>query len=288
MENGIFRSPLAVHGRRFFMKKMMRLLGIMIIIMAFLVGCGANNASQSNSNSENTEQEISKEELPQVEDKTDNSQNSTTEKAASPTDEVAGKEEPQKPTDTKEAVVTKQQSESQVKKQQKAVTNPKNDTPKQANETADKPQEKEQTKQVATNNPSNVPTTSQKVEQESKPNTPITEATIAIRADAETGVILKATKVSINEGDTVLDVLKKVTKQNRIQMEYRGTSATAYIEGIQNLYEFDKGPKSGWMYSVNGAFMKKGAGTTEVKPGDKIEWAYTLDLGKDLGATVNE
>lgn len=288
MENGIFRSPLAVHGRRFFMKKMMRLLGIMIIIMAFLVGCGANNASQSNSNSENTEQELSKEELPQVEDKTDNSQNSTAEKAALPTDEVAGKEEPQKPTDTKEAVVTKQQSESQVKKQQKAVTNPKNDTSKQANETADKPQEKEQTKQVATNNPSNVPTTSQKVEQESKSNTPITEATIAIRADAETGVILKATKVSINEGDTVLDVLKKVTKQNRIQMEYRGTSATAYIEGIQNLYEFDKGPKSGWMYSVNGAFMKKGAGTTEVKPGDKIEWAYTLDLGKDLGATVNE
>ena len=273
------------------MKQIIRILAMMLIITAFLVGCGANNASQSNSNSENTEQELSKEDLLQVEGKTDNSQNSTAEKAASPTDEAAGKEEPQKPTDTKEAVVTKQQSEPQVKKQQEAVTNPKNDTPKQANETADKPQEKEQTKQVATNNPnnpSNVPTTSQKVEQESKPNTPITEATIAIRADAETGVILKATKVSINEGDTVLDVLKKVTKQNRIQMEYRGTSATAYIEGIQNLYEFDKGPKSGWMYSVNGAFMKKGAGTTEVKPGDKIEWAYTLDLGKDLGATVNE
>lgn len=279
------------------MKQIIRLLAMMLIIAFFLVGCGSNNVSQSNSNNENTEQKIYKEDLHQVEGKTDNSQNSTTEKAASPTDEVTGKEEPQKPTDTKEAVVAKQQNESQVKNKQEAVTNPKNDTSKQANETADKPQEKEQTKQVATSNPnnqsnpnnsSNVPTISQKVEQESKPNTPITEATIAIKADAETGVILKATKVSINEGDTVLDVLKKVTKQNRIQMEYRGSGATAYIEGIQNLYEFDKGPKSGWMYSVNGAFMKKGAGTTKVKPGDKIEWAYTLDLGKDLGATVNE
>ncbi|HHW36512.1 MAG TPA: DUF4430 domain-containing protein [Bacillales bacterium] len=263
------------------MKQINRLLAAMLIMVVFLVGCGSNNASpsQSNSNNENTKQELSKEDLPQVEGKTGNSQNATTEKAASPMDEVVGKEEPQKPTDPKEAVVINKQE---------AVTNLKHDTPKQANETADKPQEKEQTKQVATNNPSNMPTTSQKVEQESKPNTPITEVTIAIRADAETGVILKATKVSINEGDTVLDVLKKVTKQNRIQMEYRGTGATAYIEGIQNLYEFDKGPKSGWMYSVNGTFMKKGAGTTEVKPGDKIEWAYTLDLGKDLGATVNE
>lgn len=255
------------------MKKMMRLLVTILIIPFFLVGCESNETSQSNStnDNENTQQE-----------KMDNSQKrpietaDTTEykekvntKVTTSTKEVEGKNEPQKQTKTKEATVTKPKQQSEP-----VVTN--------------QTQEKEKPKKVAANNQSNVTTTKQIVNQQTKSNTPVNEVTISIKADAETGFILKATKVSIEDGDTVLEVLKKVTKQNHIQMEYSGGGATAYIEGIQNLYEFDKGPKSGWMYSINGAFMKKGAGTTEVKPGDKIEWAYTLDLGKDLGAIVNE
>lgn len=263
------------------MKKIMRLLVIMLLITAFLVGCGANNARQSSSSQENAQQVQPKEELPQSEVEIDNNHNSTvetTDKTATkevketatvPANEAASKNEPQKQTETKEAAVTKPKQQSEP-----VVTNV--------------TQEKEKPKQTATSNQSNSPAANQKVEGETKPNTPANDVTITIRGDGETGAILKSTKVSIEEGDTVLDVLKKVTKQNRIQMEYRGSGATAYIEGIQNLYEFDKGPKSGWMYSVNGTFMKKGAGTTEVKPGDKIEWVYTLDLGKDLGATVNE
>jgi hypothetical protein len=274
------------------MKKMTRLLVTLLIIAVFLVGCGPNNANLSNSNNENTQQEKSTNELPQTEVETDN-QNSTTEKAetsekeGASTDEVVSKEEPKQPTESKEATATNQQNEPVVK-QKEAATKPNNEVVNQPNAKESKTQEPEKTKQAATDSPTNTPTASQKDEQETKQKTPVKEATITIRADAETGVILKVTKVSIEEGDTVLELLKKVTKQNRIHMEYRGSGPTAYIEGIQNLYEFDKGPKSGWMYSVNGVFMKKGAGTTEIQPGDKIEWAYTLDLGKDLGATVNE
>ncbi len=260
------------------MKKNMSLLVILFCIAVFLVGCGANNAGQSSSSKQNVQQEQPKEELPQKEVEIDNNKNSTAETTDNTqtkeiketvtvsTNEATSKKEPQKQTETKEDAVTKpkQQSEPVVTKQ-----------------TQEKPK-------PATNNSSNVAAPNQKVEGETKPNTSVNEVSITIRGAAETGVILKTTTVLIEEGDTVLDVLKKVTKQNRIQMEYRGSGATAYIEGIQNLYEFDKGPKSGWMFSVNGTFMKKGAGTTEVKPGDKIEWAYTLDLGRDLGATVDE
>ena len=56
-----------------------------------------------------------------------------------------------------------------------------------------------------------------------------------------------------------------------------------YIEGIHNLYEFDCGDLSGWMYKVNGWFPNYGCSRYQLKQGDVIEWVYTCDLGKDVG-----
>ncbi|WP_352404359.1 DUF4430 domain-containing protein [Sporanaerobacter acetigenes] len=97
------------------------------------------------------------------------------------------------------------------------------------------------------------------------------------------GVILPPTKFKIKEGDTVLDVLIMAKEQYKFHMSYRGSEASAYIEGINNLYEFDGGRWSGWMYCVNGWYPNYGAGVYVLKGGDVIEWNYTCDLGKDLG-----
>lgn len=101
------------------------------------------------------------------------------------------------------------------------------------------------------------------------------------------GMILYTTKVEINEGDTVFNILQRITKQNGIHMEYTGSGSTIYIEGINNLYEFDGGQNSGWMYSVNGWYPNYGCGSYTVKANDVIQWNYTLDLGNDLGAGRN-
>ncbi|MBJ6361867.1 DUF4430 domain-containing protein [Paenibacillus sp. GCM10012307] len=103
---------------------------------------------------------------------------------------------------------------------------------------------------------------------------------------SDVGDILKTTEVKIEKNDTVLDVLKRVTRANKIHMEFRGRGATAYIEGIDNIYEFDYGSGSGWMYNINGKYPNRGAGVWSVKAGDKIEWRYTEDLGKDLGVEM--
>ena len=58
---------------------------------------------------------------------------------------------------------------------------------------------------------------------------------------------------------------------------------SAYIEGINNLYEFDCGELSGWMYKVNGWFPNYGCSRYQLKEGDVIEWVYTCDLGVDVG-----
>ncbi len=100
------------------------------------------------------------------------------------------------------------------------------------------------------------------------------------------GEILKKTTFYFDDEITVFDVLKQVCKENKIHLEYRFTPAynSYYIEGIHQLYEFDCGDNSGWMYSVNGVFPNKGCNMYTVQNGDNIKFLYTCDLGSDLGA----
>ncbi len=99
----------------------------------------------------------------------------------------------------------------------------------------------------------------------------------------ESGCILNTTKVAFEDGDTVFDVLCDVRDTYKLQMQYKGTNGSQYVQGINNLYEFDGGRWSGWMYCVNGWYPNYGSGQYVVKNGDVIEWNYTCDLGKDLG-----
>ena len=100
------------------------------------------------------------------------------------------------------------------------------------------------------------------------------------------GVILPVTTVEIDEGDKVFDVLSYVCDKYKIHMSYRGgTGSGCYVEGINNLYEFDGGRWSGWMYCVNDWYPNYGCGVSQVMAGDVSEWNYTCDLGLDLDGT---
>ena len=99
------------------------------------------------------------------------------------------------------------------------------------------------------------------------------------------GVILAPTKVTFYEGESVFDVLQRVCKEKCIHLESSWTPIynSAYIEGIHNLYEFDCGELSGWMYRVDGWYPNYGCSRYQLKDGEKVEWRYTCDLGKDVG-----
>ena len=101
----------------------------------------------------------------------------------------------------------------------------------------------------------------------------------------EDGIILPVTEVEFSKGESVFDVLQRVCRENKIHMESSFTPLynSAYIEGINNLYEFDCGSLSGWMYSVNGWYPNYGCSRYELEKGDVIEWHYTCDLGYDVG-----
>lgn len=101
----------------------------------------------------------------------------------------------------------------------------------------------------------------------------------------ENGVIYSSSKVTFYEGESVFHVLQREMKKAGIQMEFQNTPIynSAYIEGIHNIYEFDCGELSGWMYRVNGWFPNYGCSRYELQDGDVVEWVYTCDLGRDVG-----
>ena len=99
------------------------------------------------------------------------------------------------------------------------------------------------------------------------------------------GIIFPETVVIAYEGESVFDVLNREMRNAGIHLVFRRMPVfdSVYIEAINNIFEFDAGPLSGWKYRVNDGFPGIGASSHILQAGDFIEWLYTLDLGRDLG-----
>ncbi len=111
--------------------------------------------------------------------------------------------------------------------------------------------------------------------------------TLAIRCDTVAGraahipadgVILPESEWPIAKGDTVFALLTDAARANGLLIESSG----GYVSGVNNLYEFDFGPLSGWIFFLNGEEASQGSGQYVLQPGDRVEWRYTLQLGRDL------
>src|SRR5699024_920662 len=103
--------------------------------------------------------------------------------------------------------------------------------------------------------------------------------TISIEGPEDVGIILETTTVNVEEGETVINLLKNIAKDNKIHLDFTVSKSTAYVKGIDNIYEFDKGSESGWTYKVNNEVQNVSAGSYKLKDGDSIEWIYLIELG---------
>ncbi len=111
----------------------------------------------------------------------------------------------------------------------------------------------------------------------------ITQSIVISESNNE--VPLAKTTMEVFEGDTALDVLKRVTTKYNIPMEANEYDSGAYVTSIAGVKEFDRGAESGWMFRVNGQFSDVGASDIYLIPGDNLEWLYTINFGEDIGAT---
>lgn len=93
------------------------------------------------------------------------------------------------------------------------------------------------------------------------------------------GIILNIDKLRIKENENLLSFITKITRENRIHFDF----SAGYIKGVNNIYEYDCGKQSGWMYKVNGVFPKVGVNQYLLSHGDIVELVYTCNNGKDVG-----
>ncbi len=92
------------------------------------------------------------------------------------------------------------------------------------------------------------------------------------------GWLLPPLETEFREGESVFDLLVRMCREHGILMEFTTSPVyeSAYIEGIGNLYEFDAGAQSGWVYSVNGTSPNVGCSSYKLKAGDIVAWEYKI------------
>lgn len=122
---------------------------------------------------------------------------------------------------------------------------------------------------------------------EGTPDEKINSVSIAVY-DESGKIIVSDSAYTINVGKTtVMDVLKAVL--GNAGKTYVLKASGSYIAEIDGLGEFDKGPNSGWMYSVNGITPPTtSANEYKLSDGDRIVWYYTTDYTKEPGVYVPE
>ena len=158
------------------------------------------------------------------------------------------------------------------------------------------------TQPPATQPPATQPAQTEPPQTEPPETEPVLTCTLSIRCDTildnmdqldpakagyvpSDGWILYA-EMEFSPGETAFDVLRRACSDYGIALEYSYSPSygSDYVEGINNIYEFDCGPQSGWMYQVDGWFPNYGSSGYTLSGGESITFCYTCTgMGEDVG-----
>ncbi len=89
-------------------------------------------------------------------------------------------------------------------------------------------------------------------------------------------VIIANTTEEIKDGDSVYSVLERVLHTNGVALYTSGSKNNIYISGIDDYFEFDYGPSSGFVYYVNGVSPSISSSKYLLEGGERIEWKYKM------------
>lgn len=110
---------------------------------------------------------------------------------------------------------------------------------------------------------------------------PLSTVSLTIKGPKDFGTILSDSKINMKNGESILTVFIREAKAKKIHIDYRGSGATTYVQGMEDesgkwsFYEFDYGATSGWVFKLNGVSLTQSIGITSIKDGDQIECIYT-------------
>lgn len=134
----------------------------------------------------------------------------------------------------------------------------------------------EQIKATAENSPPKSYVVSLKIDCSNAVNYGIRENDVYSKIIPENGIILSNDNIEFSDGETVVNVLKRILKENKIACQI---TSGGYVRSIGGLSEFDCGSSSGWLYKVNGVSPNVSAKSCKLNSGDRIEFIYTCKNG---------
>lgn len=110
------------------------------------------------------------------------------------------------------------------------------------------------------------------------------EKLLSLLEENEIKGMMLQTQATIYQTDSMMSVIERACKENGFSISIRNGE---YIEEIDGLGEFDRGPGSGWVGTLNDEFTKTGFADFTVENGklkdkDVITVEYTENLGKDV------
>ena len=91
----------------------------------------------------------------------------------------------------------------------------------------------------------------------------------------ENGVYFDSGAVEFTAGESVLTVLKRCLKSQKIVYQI---DSGGYVKSIGGLSEFDCGAGSGWLYRVNGEQPNVSCKYCTLQAGDRVEFVYTCKM----------
>ncbi|MGV3464654.1 MAG: DUF4430 domain-containing protein [Heyndrickxia sp.] len=240
-----------------------------LLIIFIISGC------QKDSVSPQQQEKTHNESVSSQQKKNENSSNQQSKTAETKNTKTPTSSKKTETTEKKTADISEKSSSSSSKSndsKKQNTTSAKSNVTAKASSTS-KTESKSTTNQNNNTNKANTNTTTKAPE-------PALSVTISVISSDLNKTILSPTKVTIHNGDTFLTATRSILKQKGIPISVRGSGASAYVEGIGDLYEFDNGALSGWIAEKNGVKLDRSAGVKTVKNGDIIRWIYTTDYTK--------
>ena len=89
---------------------------------------------------------------------------------------------------------------------------------------------------------------------------------------------ISKTNYDVKRGSSVKELLEQAL--NNAGISYR-IESDGYVREINGLGEFDNGPRSGWLYKVNGIDATMSCKDYELSSGDEVVWYYVDDYMKE-------
>lgn len=98
---------------------------------------------------------------------------------------------------------------------------------------------------------------------------------VAVESSAVGNPVSASGTFTFEKGATVYDALCALG----LSLNAYDSSFGVYVAGINGLAEKEHGPTSGWVYTVNGAWVNVSADNKQLSDGDSVLWSYVTEAG---------